>query len=202
VAPIRFLLKGIPVRKAEIDTVDFARKIVTVLQGVQRRPTKIAHDHLVVALGQGSDLTRTRGLTDHGLTMKTLEDARRLRAHVLERLERLEHADITGLPEVKQGARASLGARRGVADVRRLRLTGFPDWPLWRAYYVVFLPGIATKVRVLASWLLDAVTPRPLVVIRTDQRPSTRHVHYRAGDRIHETGTRADGLFTLIEGAR
>ena len=38
---------------------------------------------------------------DHALTMKTLDDARRLRSHVLERLE---HADITSLPEVKREA--------------------------------------------------------------------------------------------------
>ncbi len=101
VSPLRKLLRGVRVRKARISSVDTDRKVVTVFQGVQRRPTEVTYDHLVVALGQGVDLTRTPGLADHALTMKTLDDARRLRAHVLERLE---HADITALPEVKREA--------------------------------------------------------------------------------------------------
>lgn len=101
VSPLRSLLPGIRVRQARVDAVDPARKIVTVFQGVQRRPTELSYDHLIVALGQGTDLSRTPGLADHALTMKTLEDARRLRAHVLEKLE---HADITQLPEVKREA--------------------------------------------------------------------------------------------------
>lgn len=101
VSSLRNLLKGVRVRKARISSVDTAARIVTVFQGVQRRPTKVPYDHLVVALGQGVDLSRTPGLADHALTMKTLDDARRLRAHVLERLE---HADITELPEVKREA--------------------------------------------------------------------------------------------------
>ena len=101
VTPLRFLLKGIFVRKARVESVDTVRKVVTIFQGVQRRPTEVPYDHLVVALGQTVDLSRTPGLADHAITMKTLSDARRLRAHVIERLE---HAEITGLPEVKREA--------------------------------------------------------------------------------------------------
>ena len=394
VSPLRFLLRDVFVRKARVDSVDFERKIVTVFQGVQRRPTEIAYDHLIVAMGQTVDLSRTPGLTDHALTMKTLEDARRLRAHVIEKLE---HAEITHLPEVKkealtfcvvgagfsgvetvgemkelidrslkyypnidpsevrvvvvefadrvlgelppklgayaakkleergievmlntgvasatgtrlitttgeeiptrtivatignapsrvvreldlekahgrilvertlqakgrgdvwslgdcalipmkegatergdfapptaqfavreartvaeniaaaiqgkplkpfqyvsQGALASLGARRGVAQVWGINISGFAAWALWRAYYVSFLPGFGTKVRVLINWLLDDLSPRSVVQIRSYTPPAARYVHYRAGDRIFETGNRADGLYTVISGA-
>ena len=101
VSPLRFLTRGISVRKAEIDSIDPATQTVTVFQGVQRRPTILNYDHLIIALGSGSDLSRTAGLNEHAFTMKTLSDAQRLRAHVIERLE---HADITRLPEVKKGA--------------------------------------------------------------------------------------------------
>ena len=101
VSPLRFLTRGISVRKAEIDSIDPAAQTVTVFQGVQRRPTILSYDHLIIALGSGSDLSRTSGLNEHSFTMKTLSDAQRLRAHVIERLE---HADITRLPEVKKGA--------------------------------------------------------------------------------------------------
>ena len=101
VSPLRFLTRKIFIRKAEIDSINPEAQTVTVFQGVQRRPTVLEYDHLIIALGSGSDLSRTPGLNEHAFTMKTLSDARRLRAHVIERLE---HADITRLPEVKKGA--------------------------------------------------------------------------------------------------
>lgn len=394
VSPLRFLLRDVFVRQARVDSVDFERKIVTIFQGVQRRPTEIPYDHLIVAMGQTVDLSRTPGLTEHALTMKTLEDARRLRAHVIERLE---HAEITHLPEVKkealtfcvvgagfsgvetvgemkelidrslkyypnidpsevrvvvvefagrvlgelpgklgayaarklqergievllntgvasatgtrlvtttgeeiptrtivatignapsrvvreldlekahgrilvertlqakgrddvwslgdcalipmkegatergdfapptaqfavreartvaeniaatiegkpvkpfqyksQGALASLGARRGVAQVWGVNISGFPAWVLWRAYYLSFLPGFGTRVRVLINWLLDDLSPRSVVQIRSYTPPAARYVHYRAGDRVFEAGNRADGFYTVISGA-
>mgnify|MGYP001468992897 FL=1 len=101
VSPLRFLTRKIFIRKAEVDSINPEAQTVTVFQGVQRRPTVLEYDHLIIALGSGSDLSRTIGLSEHAFTMKTLSDARRLRAHVIERLE---HADITRLPEVKKGA--------------------------------------------------------------------------------------------------
>ncbi|WP_287188747.1 FAD-dependent oxidoreductase [Rhodovulum sp.] len=101
VSPLRFLLRGVFVRKAQIDSVDFERRIVTVFQGIQRRPTEMRYDHLVIALGQGVDLSRTPGLEEHALKMKTLEDARRLREHVIEQLE---HAQVSQVPATKRGA--------------------------------------------------------------------------------------------------
>ena len=101
VTPLRFLAGGVKLRKAEVEHVDPRARQVMVFQGVQRRPTMLDYDHLVIALGSGTDLSRTPGLAEHALTMKSLHDARRLRAHVIERLE---HADITRLPEVKRGA--------------------------------------------------------------------------------------------------
>ncbi|TCO70803.1 FAD-dependent oxidoreductase [Rhodovulum euryhalinum] len=101
VSPLRFLLKGVFVRKAVVDSVDFDRRIVTVFQGIQRRPTEVPYDHLVIALGQGVDLSRMPGLEEHALKMKGLEDARRLREHVIEQLE---HAQVSQVPETKRGA--------------------------------------------------------------------------------------------------
>ncbi|MEO0917825.1 MAG: FAD-dependent oxidoreductase, partial [Pseudomonadota bacterium] len=394
VTPLRALLKDVFVRKARVHSVDFDRRIVTVFQGVQRRPTEVTYDHLVVALGQIVDLSKMPGLSDHALTIKNLEDARNLRNHVIEKLE---HAEITGLPQVKrealtftvvgagfsgvetvgelkelidrsltfypnispkdvqvvvveyadrvlgelpaslgqyaqeqleargieimlgrgvasatgtqltltdgtkiptrtivatigngpspvvrsmgleqqagkiavertlqakghsnvwsigdcalipmkdgaterddyapptaqfavrearcladniaaalgqkdlipfayksQGAMASLGARRGVAEVWGMKLSGFPAWLLWRAYYVGFMPGLSTKVRVMLNWIMDALAARSVVQLKGNTPPATRYVHYSAGDRIYEVGNRADGVYTIVSGA-
>ncbi len=393
VTPLRALLKDVLVRKARVDSVDFDAQTVTVFQGVQRRPTVIPYDLLVIALGQVVDLSGIPGLEDHALKMKHLEDARRLRNHVIEKLE---HADITSLPEVReealtfcvvgagfsgvetvgemkelidrslrfypnispedvrvivveyadrvlgelpaslgdyakarleergieimlgkgvasatgtrlmlsdgteiptrtivatignapspvvqdmalehqagrvaverdlrvkgrdnvwslgdcalipmkdgaearddfapptaqfavrearcladniaasvndkplkpfayvsQGAMASLGARRGVAEVWGWKVSGFMAWLLWRAYYVAFLPGFGTKVRVLMNWVLDAMSARSVVQLKGSEDSAVRHVHYRAGDRIYEAGNRADGVYSILSG--
>ncbi|MEX5728829.1 NADH dehydrogenase [Rhodovulum iodosum] len=394
VSPLRFLLKGVSVRKALIDSVDFERKVVIVFQGIQRRPTEVPFDHLVIALGQGVDLSRMPGLEEHALKMKSLEDARRVREHVIEQLE---HAQVTRLPDTKRGALtftvvgggfsgvetvgemkelidrslryypeiepsevrvllveyagrilnempdrlahyatrhlakhgielklntgvasathrqlvttegevidtrtivatignaplpvvqrmglaskhgrvavrrslqvegrdnvwalgdcaliplkdgaaeradfapptaqfavreakriaqniaatldgkpakpfsyrsrgalASLGAKRGVAEVFGVQLTGFPAWILWRSYYLALLPGIATRVKVLINWLLDGLGARSVVQIRAHSKPPLRYVYFRAGDRIYDAGDRSDGFYTVISGA-
>ena len=394
VSPLRFLTRGISMRKAEIDSIDPKAQAVTVFQGVQRRPTILSYDHLIIALGSASDLSRTPGLNEHAFTMKTLSDARRLRAHVIERLE---HADITRLPEVKKGALtftvigggfsgietvgeikelidrslcyypniksseirvvvlefadrilnemsessaryaqknliqrgieiqlgvgvaectgtqlvtttneiidtrtivatignappsavlkmplafqhgrilvgrdfrvqgyeniwsigdcalipmkedashrddfapptaqfavrqakqiasnikaavsnqpleafkytskgslASLGAGRGVAEVFGIKLTGRAAWLLWRVYYISFLPGMQTRISVLWNWLMDWFSSRSVVQINSEEQQSSRYVLYRAGDRIYETGARADGFYTIISGS-
>ena len=394
VSPLRFLTHDISMRKAEIDRIDPKAQTVTVFQGVQRRPTVLSYDHLIIALGSGSDLSRMPGLNEHAFTMKTLSDARRLRAHVIERLE---HADITRLPEVKKGALtftvigggfsgietvgeikelidrslcyypniqsseirvvvlefadrilnemseslagyaqknliergieiqlgvgvakctgtqlvtttneiidtrtivatignappsavlkmplafqhgrilvgrdfrvqgyqniwsigdcalipmkenashrddfapptaqfavreakqiasnikaavsdqplkafkyiskgslASLGAGRGVAEVFGIKLTGRAAWLLWRIYYISFLPGMQTRISVLWNWLMDWFSSRSVVQINSEDEQSARYVLYRAGDRIYETGARADGFYTVISGS-
>ncbi|MBK1636359.1 FAD-dependent oxidoreductase [Rhodovulum adriaticum] len=393
VSPLRVLLKGVHVRKAVIDNVDIERRIVTVFQGIQRRPTQVPYDHLVVALGQGVDLSRMPGLDEHALRMKTLEDARRLRGHVIEQLE---HAQVSQVPETKRGALtftvvgggfsgvetvgelkelidrslpyypnidpsevrvilveyagrilgemperlgdyaaehlqkhgitlklntgvasatgtqlvtttgevidtrtivatignaplpvvrdmdlphahgrlkvdrtlraegradvwalgdcaliplkddasertdfapptaqfavreakqiansiaatlkgkaprpfaytsrgalASLGAKRGVAEIFGYQFTGFIAWVLWRSYYLALLPGIATRIQVMFNWLLDILGARNLVQLRTHAQPQLRYIHYRSGDKVYEAGHRSDGFYSVISG--
>jgi NADH dehydrogenase len=99
VSPLRQLLPGVKVRQARVFDVDLDRQVVTIFQGVQRRYTEVAYDQLVIALGQLEDLSRFPALEAHALTMKSLSDAHKLRNHVIDKLE---HADITAMPEVKQ----------------------------------------------------------------------------------------------------
>jgi len=99
VSPLRRLLPGVRMRQAQIYDIDLARKVVVIFQGLQRRYTEVPYDHLVIALGQGVDLSRFPGLADHALPMKTLSDAMALRNHVIDKLE---HADITSMAEVKR----------------------------------------------------------------------------------------------------
>ena len=100
-----------------------------------------------------------------------------------------------------KGALASLGAHRGVAEVYGVRLSGLAAWVLWRGYYLSFVPGLATKMRVAAQWLLDSLVGRSTVQTGIRQGLGTRYIRYRAGDRVFEEGNRADGFYAVVEGA-
>ena len=121
VAPLRRLLPGVRVRQAQIYAIDLERKIVTIFQGLQRRYTEVGYDHLVLALGQGVDLSRIPGLAAHALTD---EDAER-RADPAQRRHRQARArrhhrpagGQEGAPDLHRHRRRLLGRRdRGRDD--------------------------------------------------------------------------------------
>lgn len=394
VAPLRLLLRHTRFRQAEVMGVDFARKVVIVVQGFRRLPVELPYDELVIAFGMGVDLKRFPGLPEHALTMKNLADAHRLRTHIIGCLEM---ADVATDPEIKQqlltfvvvgagfsgvetvaevnelihrafkyypnikkletkvmlveyanrilptfpaslaayatrqletqaidvrigvgvksasstaieltdgiiiptrtivatigngpnplvstlgldmhwgrikvdrfmrvpgredvwsvgdvadiplvdgpcddpidyapqtaqfavregrqlaqnliakhagkplkpfaykskGSLASLGMSKAVAVVYGVKLSGMLAWLLWRGFYLSFLPGFATKIRVAVDWLLDLIVP-PNIVLIDSLKPSTRYIHYRKGDAVLEPGMLIDGFYTVIKGA-
>lgn len=99
-----------------------------------------------------------------------------------------------------KGSLASLGGNRGVAEVFGVRLSGFPAWVLWRSYYLSFVPGFATKIRIAVQWTLDILLGRSTVQTGTGRPTGTRYVRYRAGDKVSEEGNRPDGFYIVQEG--
>ena len=55
------------------------------------------------------------------------------------------------------GQLASIGHRRGVANILGLHFSGFIAWCLWRTVYLLKLPRLAKKTRVALSWVLELV---------------------------------------------
>jgi NADH:ubiquinone reductase (H+-translocating) len=394
VAPLRLLLRHVRFGQSEVMGIDFARKVVIVVQGFRRLPVELPYDELVIALGMGVDLKRFPGLQEHALTMKNLADAHRLRAHIIGCLEM---ADVATDPEIKQqlltfvvvgagfsgvetvaevnelirralkyypnidkreirvmlveyasrilptfsadlaayatrrlrlqgievttgigtkaatsdaveltdgasvptrtivatigngpnplvstlgldmhwgrikvdrfmrvpghegiwsvgdvadiplveepgekplnyapqtaqfavregrqlaanivakhegkplkpfaytskGSLASLGMSKAVAEVYGVKLSGTMAWLLWRGFYLSFLPGFATKIRVAVDWMLNLIVP-PNIVLIDSSKPSTRYIHYRKGDVVLEPGMLIDGLYSVNKGA-
>ena len=73
---------------------------------------------------------------------------------------RMIAAAVRGLPRRPfafrpVGEMVPLGARYAVADIRGVLLRGFVAWWLWRTYYLLRMPGIATKVRLIFDWTID-----------------------------------------------
>ena len=122
VNPIRDLLPRAHFRWCRIEGVDTGRKVVLVTQGDGRDLVEVPYDQLVFALGKISDVSSMPGVREHGLAMKDLGDAFRLRNHVLRCLEL---ADIAEDPAEKRAlltfavAGAASRASRSSANSRR-----------------------------------------------------------------------------------
>lgn len=60
------------------------------------------------------------------------------------------------------GMLASIGHHSGVAKVFGLKFSGFIAWWMWRTIYLVKLPRLAKKVRVMTDWTLDLLFGRDI----------------------------------------
>jgi NADH:ubiquinone reductase (H+-translocating) len=61
------------------------------------------------------------------------------------------------------GQMAIVGERTGVADVMGLRFSGFIAWFMWRTYYLMRIPQLEKRLRVVLDWTLDLFFKRDLV---------------------------------------
>ena len=111
----------------------------------------------------------------------------------------LENRPLKAFEYRSLGTMASLGGRRGVADILGIRISGFPAWVAWRLFYLSLLPGIATRMRVAADWLLDLLVSRSIASVRAAQ-PGSRQVRFLAGDLVIEPGVDPGGVYIVTAG--
>ena len=67
------------------------------------------------------------------------------------------------------GQFAAIGRQRAVATLLGLRFSGFVAWLLWRGAYLLMLPRLDRKIRVLLQWVLDICFARDTVQLLTVQ---------------------------------
>ncbi len=74
------------------------------------------------------------------------------------------------------GQMAIVGERTGVADVMGYRFSGWIAWFLWRTYYLMRIPQLEKRVRVMLDWTLDLFFTRDLVqlAVSRERRESAR----------------------------
>jgi NADH dehydrogenase len=53
------------------------------------------------------------------------------------------------------GEMVPLSRRTAVADLRGVKLVGFPAWFLWKTVYMLKLPTVAARVRVVLDWSIE-----------------------------------------------
>jgi NADH dehydrogenase len=72
------------------------------------------------------------------------------------------------------GMLVSVGRYKAVGDILGIKVSGFIGWFLWRSYYLLRLPTLERRLRVVIDWTLDLVLKPDIVEIslrRTRARP-------------------------------
>ena len=98
------------------------------------------------------------------------------------------------------GKLASLGHRSAVAEVFGLKLSGFIAWCLWRAIYLMKMPGFDRKVRVSTDWFLDLVLPPDIVQLKLDKAANLAREHFEPRQIIFHQGDRGDRIYIVVDG--
>ncbi|MFA6962787.1 MAG: FAD-dependent oxidoreductase [Opitutaceae bacterium] len=93
VNPLRQFCRKVVVLQGMIHHIDWATKTISLDGGRFTRNHEITFDHLVLALGSVTDLSRVPGMADHGRPMKSVSDALRLRSTLINRLEEANLVD-------------------------------------------------------------------------------------------------------------
>lgn len=132
VNPIRKLLRHVRFWNGHVLAIDTDRRVVRVTHTNHSHDHELPYDHLVVALGSVTRTTGVPGLTEHALTLKSLDDAIRLRGELIERLEQADaepdRASRAGLLSVviAGGGFAGIETAAGVNDFLHEALRWYP----------------------------------------------------------------------------
>src|SRR6266478_5626812 len=60
------------------------------------------------------------------------------------------------------GQLATIGHHTGVAAILGMKFSGFFAWLMWRTVYLLKLPRLPKKLRVMSGWTLDLLFSRDL----------------------------------------
>lgn len=93
VNPLRQLCRDVDVLQGNIQEIDWAGKTLLLDGGRFTRNHPVGFDQLVLTLGSVTDLSRVPGMTEYGWPMKSVSDAMRLRAALINRLEEANLVD-------------------------------------------------------------------------------------------------------------
>ena len=102
---------------------------------------------------------------------------------------------FTGLGEL-----ASIGHQSAVADIMGHRFSGLFAWFMWRTIYLMKLPGLDRKLRVVIDWTLDLFFPRDIVLLRSRPTEVLQEVHLEKGDAIFHAGELALSFYVVKKG--
>ncbi len=181
--PLRKLLRRVKTFTGNIEKINLERRCVTVTHGFDRHVHELPYDHLIIALGSGTNFFGLPGVQDAALTMKTLDDAIELRNRLITHLEEANSECAAGerqplLTFVVVGAGfAGVETLGGIHDFVRAAIRFYPNLTpeLVRTSLIsseeFILPELANKLgtyaqRKLAARGVEIITRTRVTAVR------------------------------------
>jgi NADH:ubiquinone reductase (H+-translocating) len=100
--------------------------------------------------------------------------------HALRQARRLA-TNLRGAPKPYRyrtlGQVASLGRRRGIAQLPGIRMRGLDGWVVARAYHLMQLPSATRRTRVLADWITSGIFRRDIAELTALNAVGATEVH-------------------------
>ena len=111
------------------------------------------------AIGDIAFLLRENGQPVPGVAPAAMQMARHV-AHLIsqELGQGVEREKRAPFHYRDKGNLATIGRSAGVAQIGRLKLSGFPAWLAWLMVHLIFLIGFRNKIAVLVSWTYSYFT--------------------------------------------
>ena len=109
--------------------------------------------------------------------------------------QRLKTFKFTGLGEL-----ASIGHRSAVAEILGMKFSGIIAWFMWRTIYLMKLPGLERRLRVVIDWTLDLFFPRDISLMRASPSEMVRESHLEKGDMLFHAGEPATSFYIVKSG--
>ncbi|HET6411326.1 MAG TPA: NAD(P)/FAD-dependent oxidoreductase [Anaeromyxobacter sp.] len=187
--PLRTSLRRTAVVRGAVRGVDFERRQVLVA-GAQ--PLELRYDHLVLALGSVTNHFGLEGVARHALGFKSLREATRIRAQVIDAFER---AAMASDPRVRRELLTFIVAGGGFAGVE---LAGAVND--FARGMVADHPALSNDdVSVILAHPGDRILPElsPALARYAQQRLEARGVAFRLGERVADA---RPGAFVLKSG--
>ncbi len=98
------------------------------------------------------------------------------------------------------GKLGSLGLHSAVAEIFGVKISGFPAWLLWRAIYLMKMPGLDRKIRVGLDWMAGLLFPGDMVGLRVQASDNITSEHFEPGENIFAEGDFGDRLYVVRKG--
>ncbi|MFZ4763425.1 MAG: FAD-dependent oxidoreductase [Roseimicrobium sp.] len=107
----------------------------------------------------------------------------------------LEPFTFTGLGEL-----ASIGHRSAVANLMGVNFSGVLAWFMWRTIYLLKLPGLDRKLRVMSEWTFDLFFPRDINLLTPQYSSPMEEMHLETGDLLFVHGEPAFSFYAVKSG--
>ena len=98
------------------------------------------------------------------------------------------------------GVFVPLGWRSAAAEVRGFKLSGFLAWWLYRTFYLLQLPTLERKLRVVIDWTLELAFRRDIVQMDTSRSQRVSRAHYEPNELIYGEDDLARNFYIILVG--